>query len=140
MNRASMVKLPQLCSKVVHDSGLTGTRLLFRKPAAVMKPEERLKEVMLDLPPAGEHWSTDYESLRPHLPEMQEAVVLAWLCLDQSQKNWDDSPERNGWMPPQRWQAPARVLARGMERVMDLGALQGLIGTFVGNILWLRHR
>lgn len=135
-----MVRVTQLCAKVVEESGLAGSRLLFRAPAVSTTPEDTLREVMPDLPPPGAHWSQNYATLRPYLPEMQEAVILAWLSLDQSRKNWEHPPAQGGSEQPPKWEPPARVLARGMERVMDLGALKGLMGTFVGNVLFVRHR
>ncbi len=138
------MRVAQLCAKVVTESGLSGNRLLFRQPqmetTPESTPESTLQEVLPDLPPPGDHWSKDPAILRPHLPEMQEAVILAWLCLGQSRKNWESPPAQDGTEQPPRWEPPARTLARGMERVMDLGALQGLMATFVGNILYVRHR
>lgn len=138
--REELVQLTHWCSKVLQESGLAGNRLLFRQPQIPTTHVDILHQVFPDLPPPGEHWSTDYDTLIPYLPEMQEAVILAWLCLDGERKNWSNPPTEDGTGQPQRWEAPARVLARGMERAMDLGSLTGLKGTFVGNILYVQHR
>lgn len=112
--------------RVVTRARLIDSELATRQPLRRASQEERLVSRLPGLP-RPECWVNDWEALKLHLPEMGEAVIVAWFQ--------QGSPQLDIGLT-------SRVLYRGLQRMMDLGVLRGLRGVpcGLGNILWLRLR
>ena len=110
---------------VVALSGVANTSLTVRDPrTASSTPQETLRRRMPQIPDPL-LWVNDWQDLRDDLAEMHEVTIVAWF-----RKHFPMVG------------ATSRVLYRGMQRVMDLGAVHSLRGVpcGYGDILWLSMR
>ncbi|CAM9923246.1 unnamed protein product [Ectocarpus fasciculatus] len=124
-NKATLVNLAQRVVEVMGGLSVTDDNLLFRSPVEVATHAETLDREMPDLPDEAE-WLKDHMELREVLPELSETVVIDHLSTK------DTSVNRR-----------SRNLYRGMQRVMDLGCLDGLEGVPpppFGGTSWIRFR
>lgn len=116
LNRPGLLAMAKGCVKVIEQSGLVGSSMVFRRP------QEPDPQTGLSQPALG--W-VGWELLRDQLPEFAgDAIIIAWL-------------RKTGSLIGDT----GRVLYRGMERVLDLGALDWLSGIPCGEnggILHLR--
>lgn len=103
--------------------------LLFRPPREDATFAEKLKFVMPEMP-QREFFITDTDQLIETLPEVAESVIAEWLTGGRSVDT-----------------RSTRVLYRGMQRAMDLGAAGGLSGVLVwhedgssSGVMWVRLR
>lgn len=103
MTRDTLLDMAKGCVKVVERSGLVGSSMVFRRP------QESDPKLQLSQPADG--W-LDWKSLREHLPEFSgDCIIIAWL-------------RKTGSIVGET----GRTLYRGMERVLDLGALDWMSG------------
>ena len=127
-NKHKFVEMARAVVDVVSKASLVNTDLAMRPPVkSCTTTVETLRRRLPELP-AAECWIHDWEILRSDLPQMSEATIMAWFQRRSSlQVDIDEA---------------SRVLYRGLQRMMDLGALKGLRGVPCkrGNILWLRLR
>lgn len=101
--KAQLLDVAKGIVRVVGESGLVGSSLAFRMPV------QQATQDGLEQPSDG--W-VGWEPLRAHLPEFAgDALIVAWLR------------SRGSIIGD-----TGRVLYRGMERVLDLGALGWLSG------------
>lgn len=110
-NKPELLAMAKGCVRVVQRSGLVGSSLVFRRPQQA-DPDSGLTTQ----PSVG--W-LNWEALRDHLPEFAgDAIIIAWL-------------RKTGSLVGET----GRVLYRGMERVLDLGALGWLSAKMAGSCI-----
>ena len=117
--KEQLATLAKACVSVVRAAGLEGSSLSFRHP--VMSNQQTQQPASFPLP--GTVWQK-WEELREKLPEIKDNIIIRWLTDQGSLKG-----------------STGRVLYRGLQRVLDLGALGGLVGVpcgVSGGLLWLR--
>lgn len=104
--KAQLATLAKTCVEVVREAGLEGSELAFRHPVrAIPAPHQPGA-----FPPPETVW-LGWEALRENLPELSDNIIIRWLKEKGSLKG-----------------STGRVLYRGLQRVLDLGALGGLVG------------
>lgn len=109
MNRSEQVTLAKGFVAVLKQTGLVGSAIAMRLPPGLATPD--------DLIQPSDGW-LGWEALRPGLPEfMGDTVIVAYL-------------RRKGSLVKET----GRALYRGLERVMDLGAVAGLYGVPCGEL------
>ena len=117
--KAELATLAKTCVEVVRQAGLEGSELAFRHPVmAAPAPHQA------DTSPPPETVWQGWEALRDNLPELSDNIIIEWLRNRGSLKG-----------------STGRVLYRGLQRVLDLGALSGLVGVpcgVGGGVLHLR--
>ena len=121
LSKDRLVDLARACMEVVRDCGLVGSPIAFRAPVSSNPAAAQLP----DQSPPETDW-LEWETLREYLPELNDHIIISWLSSKGSLRG-----------------ATGRVLYRGLQRVLDLGALSGLKGKpcgFNGGILWLKFR
>eukprot|EP00904_Undaria_pinnatifida_P003200 jgi/Undpi1/12881/HiC_scaffold_7.g02547.m1 len=127
-NKHELVEMARAVVDVVSKASLVNTDPAMRPPVKSRTTTgETLRRRLPDLL-AAECWIHDWEILRSDLPQMSETTIMAWFQRCSSlQVDIEEA---------------SRVLYRGLQRMMDLGALKGLRGVPCkrGNILWLRLR
>lgn len=118
MRRAELLELATNFVGVIEQSGLVGSSTAFRKAQ-----QHGTQKTLLQ---PDDDWM-GWEPLRTHLPEFAgDAIIIAWLR------------ERGSLVGD-----TGRVLYRGMQRVLDFGALGALSGIPPGEdggILHLRFK
>lgn len=106
-NKPDLLAMAKGFVKVIEQCGLVGSSLAFRRPQET-DPQKGLSQ-------PADGWM-DWGSLRECLPEFAgDAIIIAWL-------------RRTGSLVGET----GRVLYRGLERVLDLGALDWLSGIPTG--------
>ena len=119
--KAQLVTLAKTCCEVVREAGLEGSPLAFRHPVrSTPQPPQPGTS-----PPPGTVWLA-WEPLRATLPELSDNVIIKWLKDKRSLKG-----------------STGRVLYRGLQRVLDFGALGQLSGSpcgVDGGLMWLRFK
>ena len=117
--KGQLVTLAKTCVEVVREAGLENSPIAFRHP--VLSSSSNQQPPMFPGPEAV--W-LDWETLRGKLPEFGDNIIIKWLTYESSLKG-----------------STGRVLYRGLQRVLDFGALSGLNGVPCGangGLLWLR--
>ena len=102
MSRNQLVEVAQQVVQVVQEAGLLGS------PNAFRMPQGSSQHGAFSQPPDG--W-LEWEQLREGLPEIGDAIIIAWLTQKGSLAG-----------------DTGRVLYKGLQRVMDLGTLGALRG------------
>jgi len=117
--KAQLVTLAKTCVEVVREAGLENSPIAFRHP--VLPTPSTQQPVTF---PGPETAWLEWETLRGKLPEFGDNIIIRWLTEEGSLKG-----------------STGRVLYRGLQRVLDFGALGGLNGVPCGangGLLWLR--
>lgn len=121
LNKDELVVLIRRTIKVLHQCGLVGSPIAFRAPVLSNPPAPPPGTS----PPPETAW-LGWKTLREYLPEISDNIIVAWLSNAGSLKG-----------------TTGRVLYRGLQRVLDLGALGGLTGSPCGDnggLMWLKFR
>lgn len=109
--KAQLATLAKTCVEVVREAGLEGSSIAFRHPVmATPAPHQP------DTFPPQETVMQCWETLRECLQEISDNIIIRWLTERGSLKG-----------------STGRVLYRGLQRVLDLGALKGLVGAPCGD-------
>lgn len=125
LKKAQLVSLLKDVSLMVERTPTLEARHLYRESVRDESPQERLQRNMPGIPEEG-LWVSDHLELRGKLPELSEAVIIAYLSGEAG-----SGAEMS------------RNLYRGVQRAMDLGGLDGLSAVLspdTGGVLWLRLR
>lgn len=120
LRKPQLVSLAKACVEVVREAGLVGSPIAFRHPVRSTQDQQPGM-----FPPPETVW-LEWETLRGQLPEISDNIIIQWLSDKGSLKG-----------------STGRVLYRGLQRVLDFGALGGLFGLPPGDsggLLFLKFR